>query len=74
MAPADIQSYGRTTGDNQHYWGAGNKRQKHGEEEKGGERDAHAGKVAEDMELELGNIGGGRGGEQEPSVEGKSSK
>ena len=34
-----------------------------GEEARGGERDARAGKVAEDMELGRGNLGGGgRGG------------
>ena len=30
-----------------------------GEEARGGERDARAGKVAGDMELERGNLGGG---------------
>ena len=36
-----------------------------GEEARGGERDARAGKVAGDMELGRGNLGGGgRGGDQ----------
>ena len=42
-----------------------------GEEARGGERDARAGKVAKDMELGQGNIGGGggeRGGPQ-PSID-----
>ena len=39
--------------------GATNKRKTDREEARGGERDARAGKVAEDMELGRGNLGGG---------------
>ena len=39
--------------------GKKNKRKTDGEETRGGERDARAGKVAVDMELGRGNIGGG---------------
>ena len=43
--------------------GKTHKRKTGGEEARGGERDARAGKVAEDMELGRGNLGGGgRGG------------
>ena len=72
MAPAASQ-FGRTAGDNRRYWGEGNKRQMDGEEARGGERDARAGKVAVDMELRRGNLGGGERGGPEPSVDGKSS-
>ena len=42
-----------------------------GEEARGGERDARAGKVAGDMELGWGNLGGGgrRGGGPQPSID-----
>ena len=42
--------------------GKTNKQKTDGEEARGGERDARAVKVAEDMELGRGNIGGGREG------------
>ena len=46
------------------------KRKTDGEEARGGERDSRAGKVAVDMELGRGNLGGGgeRGGPQ-PSMD-----
>ena len=63
MAPAASQSYGHTAGDNRRYWGGTeNKLNTDGEEARGGERDARAGKVAEDMELGRGNLGGGEEG------------
>ena len=40
-----------------------------GEEARGGERDARAGKVAGDMELGRGNLGGGKRGGTKPSID-----
>ena len=63
MALASCQSYGRTAGDNWRYRvGTENKRQTDGDEARGGERDARAGKLSGDMELGRGIIGGGREG------------
>ena len=54
--------------------GTENKQQTDGEESKGGERDAHAGKLAEDMELGAGESRRGeRGGEQSHQCTGKRS-
>ena len=63
MAPAASQ-FGRMAGDNRRYWGRRLLKEKtDGEEARGGERDARAGKVVVDMELGGGNLGGGeRGG------------
>ena len=46
--------------------GAANKQKTDGEEARGGERDAHAGKLSGDTDLRRGNLGGGgeRGGDQ----------
>ena len=74
MAPSASQSYGRTTGDNRRYWWDVNKRQIDGEEARGGEIDARAGKVVVDMELGRGYLIGGIKGRTDPSVDGKSSK
>ena len=49
MAPAASQ-FGRTAGDNRRYWGGRLLNEKtDGEEARGGERDARAGKVTVDM-------------------------
>ena len=45
------------------------KRKTDGEEARGGERDARAGKVVVDMELGRGNLGGGREGGPQPSMD-----
>ena len=59
MAPAASQ-FGRTAGDNRRYWGGRLLNGKtDGEEARGGERDARAGKVNVEMELGRGNLGGG---------------
>ena len=61
MAPAASQ-FKRTAGDNRRSWGGKtHKRKTGGEEARGGERDARAGKVTVDMELVRGNLGGGGG-------------
>ena len=63
MTPAASQ-FRRMAGDNRRSWGeTTHKRKTGGEEARGGERDARAGKVAEDMELGRGNLGGGGGRE-----------
>ena len=68
MAP-DVSQFGRTAGDNRRSWGG-----KHlnetmdGEEARGGERNARADKVTEDMEFGHENLGGGREGEPQPSM------
>ena len=68
MAPAASQ-FGRTAGENRRPWGG-----KHlnettdGEEARGGERDARAGKVTEYMEFGRGNLVGGREGGPQPSM------
>ena len=49
--------------------GTTTKRNTDGEEARGGERDARAGKVAEDMELGWGNIWGGIEGGPQPSMD-----
>ena len=50
--------------------GKTNKRKTDGEEARGGERDARAEKVAVDMELRRGNLGGGgREGGPQPSMD-----
>ena len=49
--------------------GTTTKRKTDGEEARGGERDARAGKVAKYMERGRGYLGGGREGGPEPSVE-----
>ena len=70
MAPAASQSYGRTAGDNRRYrGGTETKRKTYGEEAIGGEKYARAGKVAEDMDLGRGNLGGGIEGGPDPLVE-----
>ena len=59
MAPAASQ-FGRTAGDNRRSWGVRQLNETTDREEaRGGERDARAGKVAVDMELGRGNLGGG---------------
>ena len=70
MEPAASQ-FRRTAGDNRRSWGGKtHKRKTGGEEARDGERDAHAGKVAEDMELGRGNLGRGeRGRGPQPSME-----
>ena len=55
-----------TTGDTRRGRQLNKKRTEMRQEE---ERDARAGKLLGDMELERGNLGGGREGGQEPSVE-----
>ena len=45
------------------------KRKTDGEEARGGERDARAGKVSGDMEIGRGNIGGGGEGGPQPSMD-----
>ena len=69
MAPAASQ-FGRMAGDNRRYWGGRQLNETtDGEEARGGERDARAGKVAEDMEIGRGNLGGGeREGGPQPSM------
>ena len=63
MAPAASQ-VGRTAGDNRRSWrGRHLNETTDGEEARGGEIDAHAVKVTEDMEFGRGNLGEGeRGG------------
>ena len=62
MAPAASQ-FRRTASDNRRYWGRLLNEKTDGEEARGGERDARAGKVVVDMELGRVNLGGGgRGG------------
>ena len=56
------RQFRRTAGDNRSSWGGtAHQRKTGGEEARGGERDARAGRVAEDIELGRGNLG--RGGE-----------
>ena len=70
MAPAASQSYRRTAGDNRSYWGRRQINKKTDREEaRGGERDAHAGKLFGDMELRRVNLGGAGVGGSYPSVE-----
>ena len=49
--------------------GKTHKRKTDGEEARGGERDARAGKLAEDVELGRGNLGRGREGGPHPSMD-----
>ena len=70
MATDTSQSYGRTAGDNRCYRGGTATKQKtDGEEARGGERYARAGKLVVDKELVRGNLRGGREGGPYPSVE-----
>ena len=70
MAPDTSQLYRWKAGDNRRYWGrAATKQKTDGEEARGGERDASTGKVTGDMEPGRENLGGGREGGPEPSVE-----
>ena len=66
MALAASQSYGRTEVDNWRYWGgAANKRQTDGEDARGVERDARAGKLPGGAELGMDESRRGeRGGDQ----------
>ena len=64
MELAANHSYGWTAGDNRRYWGgAENKIKTDGEEARGGERDARAGKFHWRERISVqGNLGGGREG------------